>query len=337
MSPVTKTPDIAIFGNGAWGTALAIAWARQGARVAIWGHPAESIREMASTCHHPRLPGATLPPSVHPFTEPHELFKAPLWISALPMQISPSVWRDRLLPLAGKHRPELLIHVSKGILIGTHERLSESLETMLGVPVGVLSGPSFADEVANNLPTTVVIALPRSVEDERAAQIQALLSTPRLRLYLSRDVVGVELCGALKNVLAIASGLVESLGLGNNARAALFTRGLVEMSRLVEKLGGNPETVMGLAGAGDLFLTSTGQSRNRHFGNLIGQGCSPEVAAESMQEQVIEGMSTTEAALELAAIHGVEMPITQEVALLVHGADPHEAVARLMQRSLKSE
>jgi glycerol-3-phosphate dehydrogenase (NAD(P)+) len=334
---MTPKPDLAIFGSGAWGTALAIAWARQGARVALWGHPPEAVQELARTGRHPRLPEAQLPPTVHPHTDPQELFRAPIWISALPTQLSPSVWKDVLLPKAGKARPELILHVSKGILLDTQERLSQALEALAGVPVGVLSGPSFADEVARNLPAAIVLALPPVVEDDRAREIQAVLSTPRLRLYLSRDVVGVELCGALKNVLAIASGLVESLGLGNNARAALFTRGLVEMGRLVECLGGRSETVMGLAGAGDLFLTTTGQSRNRRFGSLVGSGCSPQVAAESMGEQVVEGVSTTLAALDLAALHGVELPITREIGLLLRGADPQEAVNRLMQRSLKSE
>lgn len=330
-------PDIAVFGAGAWGTALSMAWARQGAQVALWGHPVESMQEMRRTSRHPRLPDAELPPTVHPHDEPGALFDAPIWVSALPTQISPQVWAERLLPMAGTRRPQLMIHVSKGILQGTHERLSQKLEPLLGVPVGVLSGPSFADEVARNLPAAVVLALPETIEEERARHFQLLLSTPRLRLYLSRDVVGVELCGALKNVLAIASGLVETLGFGNNARAALITRGMVEMARLVERLGGKAETVMGLAGAGDLFLTATGQSRNRRFGQMVGSGTSPEAAAASMGEQVVEGMATTQAALELAETLGIDLPITREVAALVRGEDPQEAVNRLMLRSPKSE
>lgn len=330
-------PEIAVFGAGAWGTALAIAWARQGARVALWGHPPVSMKELARTGSHPRLPDAPLPPTVHAYVDPEPLFDAPFWISALPTQVSQEVWRDRLLPLAGSRRPEVLLHVSKGILMGSHQRLSEVLEPLVGVPVGALSGPTFADEVAKGLPTTVVLAMPPSVEDERASQIQALLATPRLRVYLSRDLVGVELCGALKNVLAIASGLVESLGLGNNARAALLTRGLVEMGRLVECLGGRPETTMGLAGAGDLFLTATGQSRNRTFGLRVGAGMSLQEATAAAGEQVVEGVYTTQAALELAKEKGVELPITQEVLRLLQGADPQEAVQRLMTRSLKME
>ncbi|MBK8792444.1 MAG: NAD(P)-dependent glycerol-3-phosphate dehydrogenase [Holophaga sp.] len=334
--PNHRRLDIAIFGSGAWGTALAMTWARQGAHVALWGHPPEAVRELEETRRHPRLPGAELPPNVVPLSDPEPAFHAPIWISALPTQISGDVWQR--LAVATTLRPELLIHVSKGLLQVKHQRLSEALGPILGVPIGVLSGPSFADEVARELPTAIVLALPPEIEEERARQIQALLATPRLRLYLSRDIAGVELCGALKNTLAIAAGLVEALGFGNNARAALLTRGLAEMTRLVEKLGGRSETATGLAGMGDLLLTATGpQSRNRRFGEMVGRGTSPADATASMGEQVVEGVYSTEAALSLAKHFGIELPITLEVARLIKGADPQEAVKRLMQRSLKSE
>ena len=332
----SRRPDLAVFGSGAWGTALATAWAREGAHVALWGHPPEAVRELATTRRHPRLAGAELPANVTPHSDPEPALQAPIWVSALPTQITTSIW-ERLLG-ATPERPEILIHVSKGLLQKNHQRISEALAPILEVPIGVLSGPSFPDEVARDLPAAIVLALPPEVEDPRAKQLQALLSTPRLRLYLSRDIVGVELCGALKNPLSIAAGLVGALELGNNARAALLTRGLAEMARLVEKLGGRPETVMGLAGMGDLLLTATGpQSRNRRFGEMVGRGISPAEATASMGEQVVEGVPTTEAALELARHFNVELPITAEVARLVQGADPQEAVARLMKRSLKSE
>jgi len=332
-----KHPDLAVFGAGAWGTALSMAWAREGASVALWGHPAEVVEELVRTGRHPRLPGAELPPTVIPVASPVEAFNAPLWISAIPTQFCPQAWAG-LKSQAKNVRPELLIHASKGILQESHQRLSPLLESLLGVPIGVLSGPTFADEVARNLPATIVLALPESIDEDRARGLQALLATQRLRVYLSRDIVGVELCGALKNVLAIAAGLVESLELGHNAKAALMTRGLAEMARLVEKLGGRAETVMGLAGMGDLFLTATGpQSRNRRFGALVGSGHSPKAAAASMGEQVVEGVATTDAALALARSVGVELPITEEVSRLLQGADPLEAVSRLMKRSLKSE
>ncbi len=331
-----RKPDIAIFGAGAWGTALAIAWARQGATVDLWGHPPSLVETLATTRRHPSLADIEIPSGVRPIQDPEDGFRAGLWVTALPTQVNPTVWAD----LAGRTtaRPELLISVSKGILQGTFRRVSETLEPVLGVPVGVLSGPTFADEVSRSLPSAIVLALPPAVPDDRAQELQALLATPSLRVYLSRDVPGVELCGAFKNVLAIAAGLVESLGLGNNARAALVTRGLAEMARLVEALGGSRDTLMGLAGLGDLVLTATGpQSRNRTFGALVGKGMSPEAAAASLGNQVVEGVFTAEAALGLAASLGVELPITQEVVRLLQGADPRESVNRLMQRSLKAE
>ena len=313
---MTRRPDIAIFGAGAWGTALAMAWARQGAQVALWGHPRELVDTLALKRRHPALGEAELPASVRPLAEPGEAFGAHLWISALPTQVNPSVWAGLAAQTA--QRPELLIHVSKGIIQGTHQRVTEVLEPLLLVPVGVLSGPTFADEVARDLPTAILLALPATVADERAGELQALLATPNLRVYLSRDVPGVELCGAFKNILAIAAGLVESLGLGNNARAALITRGL--------------------AGMGDLLRTATGaQSRNRRFGALLGQGLSPAAATLALGDSVVEGAFTTEAALGMAQRMGLELPITAEVGRLLQGADPLEAVKRLMQRSLKPE
>jgi glycerol-3-phosphate dehydrogenase (NAD(P)+) len=331
-----RKPDIAIFGAGAWGTALAITWARQGARVDLWGHPPSLVNTLLQTRRHPSLADVELPQGVRPLLDPQVAFNAPLWVSALPTQVNPSVWAD----LAGRtaQRPEVLVSVSKGILQGSFKRVSETLEGVLGVPVGVLSGPTFADEVSRAQPSAIVLALPPAIGDERAEALQALLATPALRVYLSRDVAGVELCGAFKNVLAIAAGLVESLGLGNNARAALVTRGLAEMSRLVEALGGTRDTLMGLAGLGDLMLTATGpQSRNRTFGALVGKGMTPEAAAASLGNQVVEGAFTAEAALGLAQTLGVELPITREVVRLLQGADPRESVNRLMQRSLKPE
>jgi len=333
---MTRKPDIAVFGSGAWGTALAIAWARQGATVDLWGHPPSLVQSLALTRRHPALPDVEITQGVRPILEADDGFQARLWISALPTQINPQVWTG--LAARTELRPELLIHVSKGILQGSLLRVSEALEAILGVPVGALSGPTFADEVSRNRPSAIVLALPAAIEDGRARELQALLATPTLRIYLSRDLTGVELCGAFKNILAIAAGLVESLGLGNNARAALITRGLAEMARLVEAMGGSRDTLMGLAGLGDLVLTATGpQSRNRTFGAMIGQGMSPEAAAAALGNQVVEGAFTAEAALGLAAKMGVELPITQEVVRLLQGADPQESVNRLMQRSLKPE
>jgi len=328
--------DIAVFGSGAWGTALASTWVHNGRSVTLWAFPEDAGIELGRTRSHPRLPGAMLPESLQVVTDPGKAFDADIWVSALPTQVSPEVWGRMLRGVT--RRPRLLIHVSKGILASTHERLSQALEPIFGVPVGVLSGPTFASEVFHQLPTAIVLGLPYTVSDEESQYMQALLASPRFRVYLSRDIVGVELCGALKNILAIAGGLLEALNLGMNARAALLTRGLAEMSRLVDRLGGRPETVMGLAGMGDLLLTATGpQSRNRAFGELVGRGMSPQCAAESMGEQVVEGLHTARAAMALAMEFGVELPITQEVIRLLDGEAPSEAVDNLMLRSLKTE
>jgi glycerol-3-phosphate dehydrogenase (NAD(P)+) len=328
--------DIGVFGSGAWGTALAITWARAGANVVLWGPFPEEMAQMAATRYHLRLKDVSFPESLQTTVDPTQALAAPLWISAMPTQVTPEAWKG-LRPQA-IHAPEQLIHVSKGILQSTRQTLSQALTGVLDLPVGALSGPSFADEVSRGVPTAIVLALPAAISDERAKALQAQLASERLRLYLSRDVVGTELCGALKNTLAIAAGLVDGLGLGYNARAALITRGLAEMARLVEVLGGQAATVMGLAGMGDLLLTATGpQSRNRTFGELVGKGNSVDAARDALGGQVIEGMFTTEAALALAKEHGLDLPIAAEVQRLLNGERPEEAVRRLMTRSLKSE
>jgi glycerol-3-phosphate dehydrogenase (NAD(P)+) len=328
--------DIGVFGSGAWGTALAITWARAGANVVLWGPFPEEMAQMAATRHHLRLKDVVFPESLQTTVDPTQALAAPLWISAMPTQVTPEAWKG-LRPQAIQ-APAQLIHVSKGILQSTRQTLSQALTGVLDLPVGALSGPSFADEVSRGVPTAIVLALPAAISDERAKALQAQLASERLRIYLSRDVVGTELCGALKNVLAIAAGLVDGLGLGYNARAALITRGLAEMARLVEVLGGQAATVMGLAGMGDLLLTATGpQSRNRTFGELVGKGNSVDAARDALGGQVIEGMFTTEAALALAKEHGLDLPIAAEVQRLLNGESPAEAVRRLMTRSLKSE
>ena len=333
---MARRPDIGIFGSGAWGTALGLTWARAGADVVLWSAFPEEVALLTAGRCHPRLKDAPFPDSLTVTGDPSRAFQAPLWISAMPTQATPEAWRG--LRKAAPAPPELVIHVSKGILQSTHQTLTQALAGVLDVPVGALSGPTFADEVARGVPSAIVLALPPAVPEARALELQAQLASERLRIYLSRDVVGTELCGALKNVLAIAAGLVDGLKLGYNARAALITRGLAEMARLVEALGGQPSTVMGLAGMGDLLLTATGpQSRNRTFGELVGKGHSIEAARDALGGQVIEGMSTTQAALALAAEVGVELPIATEVQRLLNGEAPQEAVRRLMTRSLKSE
>ncbi|HEX9082437.1 MAG TPA: NAD(P)H-dependent glycerol-3-phosphate dehydrogenase [Holophagaceae bacterium] len=333
---MSRRPDIGIFGSGAWGTALGITWARAGAEVVLWSAFREEVEQLRSAGAHPRLKEAPFPDSLEVTGDPARAFQAPLWISAMPTQATPDAWRK--LRKEAPAPPELVIHVSKGILQTTHQTLTQALTGVLDVPVGALSGPTFADEVARGVPSAIILALPETIADARARELQAQLASERLRVYLSRDVVGTELCGALKNVLAIAAGLVDGLKLGYNARAALITRGLAEMARLVEALGGQASTVMGLAGMGDLLLTATGpQSRNRTFGELVGKGHPVDAARDALGGQIIEGMFTTEAALALAAEVGVELPIAAEVQRLLNGESAHEAVQRLMTRELKSE
>lgn len=328
--------DLAVFGAGTWGTALASAWALGGRTVALWGRGPEKMAELARTRRHPRLNGTDLPPGVTPLSDPAAALAAPRWVSCLPVQATPEAWKG--LVAGAPRRPKLLLHSSKGVLQDSHLTLSQALGPQLGLPVGVLSGPTFADEVARGMPSAIVLALPEAVDDAAAAELQHFLATERLRVYRSRDVEGAELCGALKNVLAIAAGLVEGLGLGHNARAALITRGLAEMARLVDARGGHRETVMGLAGMGDLMLTAVGpQSRNRRLGAELAKGVGLEAALASLGGQVAEGVSTTAAALALAADAGVELPITEAVSGLLKGEDPRAAVDSLMRRGLKEE
>lgn len=336
MAEAASEFELGILGAGIWGTALACAWARAGHRVALWGHTPSKMRDLAESRLHPRLGQTPLTGGVHPTAEARVALSAPIWISCLPVQASAGAWRDLLAE--APHRPSLLLHSSKGLLSHTHQTVSQALGPLLDLPVGTLSGPTFADEVATGLPAALVLAVPEALTDYQAMLLQKSLATERLRLYLSRDVVGVELCGALKNVLAIAAGLVEELGLGHNARAALITRGLAEMARLVEARGGRPETVMGLAGMGDLMLTATGpQSRNRRLGAALAKGLTLAEAIDTLGGQVAEGVPTTRAALDLGKEAGVDLPITEAVARLLDGDSPASAVDRLMNRNLKRE
>ena len=336
MPEAAQDFDLAVFGAGSWGTALACAWGLSGRRVALWGRGEEKMAELARTRRHPRFDGTELPAAVTPLSDAEAALAAPCWISCLPVQATPGVWKQ--FAALAPRKPPMLIHSSKGVLQDSHLTLSQALGPALDLPIGALSGPTFADEVARGLPSAIVLALPESLGEAAAAEAQHFLATERLRIYRSHDVVGAELCGALKNVLAIAAGLVEGLGLGHNARAALITRGLAEMGRLVDALGGQRDTVMGLAGMGDLMLTAVGpQSRNRRLGAELAKGVGLEAALSTLGGQVAEGVSTTAAALALAASVGVELPITEAVAGLLKGEDPRAAVDGLMRRSLKEE
>ncbi len=328
---------IAIVGTGAWGTALALHGARAGLRVSLLGYRADIVEEIARSRAHPSLPGAEpLPSLVEPTMSPEEAFddaEAILWSVSVQWTASELT---RLQTFLRGRTP--VVSASKGIEIGTHRRTTQMMRDILGPDalVAVLSGPTFAVEVARGLPAAAVVACS---DAGVAARVQKGLASPTLRLYRSTDVVGVEISGATKNVVAIAAGIVDGLKLGQNTRAALLTRALAEIRRLGTRLGGLPETFSGLAGVGDLILTATGDlSRNRRVGLALASGRSVEDALSSLGGEVAEGVSTAGAIVELARSVDVEMPISETVAAILSGTSAsREAVSRLMTRSLKEE
>ena len=331
--------QLAVIGGGSWGTALAIHLARLGRRVSLWVYEEDLAERMAATRENSLyLPGIPLPGGIE-VTSRLELSVAgaPLILTVMPSHVCRTM-ATLMEPLV--ERGQILVSATKGLEEKTHLRMTEVLAEVLGPRVGqeavaVISGPSFARETAAGHPTAVVAA---SAEAETAQRVQELLSGNRFRLYTTTDVTGVELGGAVKNVIAIAAGVVQGIGLGHNTTAALITRGLVEMERLALALGALPGTLAGLSGMGDLVLTCTGDlSRNRSLGVELGRGKS---LAEAMAGKVTvaEGVRTTRSVLALAGDHGVEMPITTEMdAVLNLGADPAEAIGRLMERRLKPE
>jgi glycerol-3-phosphate dehydrogenase (NAD(P)+) len=324
---VSAIARVAVVGAGAWGTALALAAARAGRQVTLWGRDAAAMARAAQTRETPRLPGARLTPAITPTTDPAALGGAGLVILATPAQSFAET--ARLLPPGG-----VVLHASKGLDRATGRRLSELIAEMRPGPVGVLSGPSFAADVGAGLPTAVTLAHPDEAAGMAAA---AALASPAFRPYWTADVPGVELGGALKNVLAIAAGIVIGRGLGESARAAVIARGFAEMARVGAAMGGRPETFAGLSGLGDLVLTATSaQSRNLSFGLALGRGEHAEAARARIG--TVEGIATAGAAAALAAARGLDAPITAEVARVVSGEDTVEvAIERLMRRPLKAE
>ena len=329
MSPV------AVLGSGSWGSALAVHLARSGRTVRLWGRDVALVRGMALTGTNPAyLPGVTFPPGVTP--EPS--LRAAVTGAAFVVLAVPSHGLRAVMQLAAPFlsRDAVLVSATKGLEAGTLRRMSEVIrEETGGVPVVVLSGPSFASEVARGLPTAVLAA---STDPAAAARVQEQFRGPGLRLYVSDDVPGVEIGGALKNVIAIAAGAVEGLGLGHNAMAALITRGLAEISRLACAEGGRRDTLAGLSGLGDLVLTCTGDlSRNRRVGLELGRGRSLADVLAGLR-MVAEGVRTTGAALELGTRHGVELPITAQMAAVLDGrCSPRAAVECLMGRPQRAE
>lgn len=339
----THTPErIAVIGAGSWGTALAGHAARLGLPVKIWAYEDEVAEAVNQRHENPVfLPGFPLPESLVATRDPAEaLAGATLVLSVVPSHVVRTVWKNMASHLP---RNALLVSASKGIEEGTcllmHEVLAEvvpDLNPDLGRERFVcLSGPSFAKEVIQELPTAVVAA---SGSEAAARRVQVCLSCPTFRVYTTDDVTGTEIGGALKNVVAIAVGASDGLGLGTNARAGLITRGLAEITRIAVAHGAKPLTLSGLAGVGDLVLTCTGSlSRNRSVGEELGKGRRLDEILEGMH-MVAEGVRTTRSTLELNERLKVEMPIAEEVyRMLYEDLSPAEATSRLMGRSLKFE
>jgi glycerol-3-phosphate dehydrogenase (NAD(P)+) len=331
---------IAILGGGSWGTGLAVVLAssRRKHEIRLWVRAsslADSIERDRENKKY--LPGIPIPPCVNASSDlENSLREAHIVVSAIPSAHTRSIFA---LALPHVSRDAAFVSATKGLEPATHLRMSEVLSQVINArflpQVAVLSGPSFAAEAAQGHPTAVVLA---SEDASLGAFLQEEFSGPTFRLYTNDDVLGVELAGAVKNVMAIAAGACQGLGLGANSLAALITRGLAEMTRLAVALGGKPETLSGLAGMGDLILTCYGtQSRNRRVGFELGQGRSLQQILADMT-MVAEGVGTTAALLALAKENHLELPITQQVHSILHlGNSPREAIRAIMERPLKRE
>ncbi len=329
----------AVLGDGAWGTALAILLAgRPGHRVCLWSARADNARLLQERRENVRLlPGVPIPTSVQLTTDITTALGADVWVSAIPtVYLRPTLQRVRL-ELSGRLTTvPVVVSVTKGIEIGTFRRPSEIVAEVLGATrIVVLSGPSHAEEVSRGLPTSVVAA---SADHDLARQVQHWFNTDRFRVYTNRDPLGVELAGALKNVIGVAAGICDGLGYGDNARSALIARGLAEMTRFGVALGARSATFAGLAGLGDLVTTCVSRhGRNRQVGERLARGESLDAIRASMN-MVAEGVTTARAVYERAGMLGIDVPITAEVyRVLYEGKQPRAAVNDLMLRSPKKE
>lgn len=325
---------VAVIGDGAWGTALAVHLARIERTVTLWGHRPERIAELVETRENRRfLPGVRLPEGLVPEADLHHAVAPAECILVAVPSVAFAETLQALAPLGDAP----LFWATKGLDPDTGRPLHERASELLGNDraLGVLSGPSFAAEVARGLPTAVTVA---SATDAAARRFAELVHGDHFRAYVSTDLPGVELGGAAKNVIAIAAGIADGLGFGANARAGLITRGLAEIQRLGRALGARPATLAGLAGLGDLVLTATDdQSRNRRFGLALGRGVGVSDARSEIGAAV-EGISAARALAHLAGELGVEMPIGAEVRAVIAGEHaPREAVETLLQRRMKSE
>lgn len=328
---------IAVLNAGGWGTALAALLGRRGHEVRLWARRADLVRDLAMAHENVAyLPGVPLPATVTPTASLAEAVAGCEVALLVPISAGVRDVARQLAPVLPARA--LVVHGTKGLELETRLRVSEVLAAELGPDqqghVAALSGPTHAEEVGRGIPTAAVVACPDSAA---ARALQTILSTPSFRVYTNADLIGVELCAALKNVIALAAGMGDGLGSGDNAKAALITRGLAEMGRLVRAAGGRPETVAGLAGMGDLIATCTSRlSRNRRAGEQLGQGRSlDQILAD---RQVVEGVPATRAALALAERVGVELPIARQVhAVLFEGRTPLQALGELLARDPTTE
>ncbi len=326
----------AVLGAGSWGTALAMQLSRN-AETVLWGRDQAGMDAMQQTRSNDKyLPGILFPEKL--IIESN--LSAAIEQSDAVLVVCPShAFGDILQQIKPLLDDKPLAWASKGFEPGTGRFLHQVAEETIGddVPMALVTGPSFAKDVANNKPTLVTVAS-HSDDQAFAMQVSQALHTDNFRAYISQDVIGAELGGAVKNVLALATGIADGMQLGDNTRAALMTRGMAEMMRLGEALGCKPETLMGLSGLGDLVLTSTGDlSRNRRMGLALGQGQSIDTAQKKIG-QVVEGIGTTDEVMRLSKKHQVDMPITEHVWKVVHGEmTTIEALSSLMDRDIRPE
>lgn len=326
--------SISILGAGSWGTAVGVMLAKNGHSVRMWSHNEEKCYDLKKYRENkPYLPGVEIPQNIEFTSDISTCQNTDITIIAVPSHA--------MRETARKFRPytkegQIILNISKGLEDDTHYTISQILRDELpDCEIAVMSGPSHAEEVARGIPTTNVIS---AQSEECAEKIQDTIMNPSFRVYTNPDMLGVELGGALKNVIALCAGILDGLNLGDNSKAALMTRGIVEIARLGTAMGANPETFYGLSGIGDLIVTCTSiHSRNRRAGILIGQGKSCDEATAEVN-MVVEGIKTCRAAKELAASLNIEMPIVNEAyKVLFEGMPPENTVSNLMNRSKKHE
>ncbi len=332
----TSKPRVAVIGAGSWGTALAALIARHGHPTVLWGRDSDVAAAIDARHENPRyLPGIALPDALRATTD----LAAALAGADLVLVVTPSHAFAETLRALAPHRPAHagVAWATKGFEPGSGRFLHEVAEEVLGagVPLAVVTGPSFAKEVAQGLPTALTV---HSDDADFAQSVADALHGPAFRAYTGDDMLGAELGGAMKNVLAVATGVADGMQLGLNARAGLITRGLNEMLRLNQAIGGQPETLMGLAGLGDLVLTCTGDlSRNRRLGLALGRGQSIEDAVREIG-QVVESVQTADEVMRQAERHGIELPISSAVREVLHGRiTPSDGLRQLLAREQKPE